>query len=253
MHTIQYNGWKHSAINTERILVEWAVGLSQNFSIKFEVGDGDGNRDISVHFGLPFIATLYVNFKNVHPYGWPNRQFKVAYHDSAFRIDLWSTVDEWNSKDPWWTRGVSFYMPWMWSHLRHEILDDSRNVVFSKKDINFWERLILRRKNPDFFETHAKMEEASKTVSKEFDFTYTLKSGEVQKRRATCHLERRTWCWRWIPCIKMNKTSMDVAFDGEVGERSGSWKGGTVGCGYDILPGETMEQCLRRMEKERKF
>ena len=46
---------------------------------------------------------------------------------------------------------------------------------------------------------------------------------------------------------------MSVNFSDEVGERSGSWKGGTLGCGYDLLKNETMEQCLRRMEKERKF
>ena len=51
----------------------------------------------------------------------------------------------------------------------------------------------------------------------------------------------------------MERVNIDVQFDGEVGERSGSWKGGTVGCGYDKLPHESIEQCLRRMEKEREF
>ncbi len=40
---------------------------------------------------------------------------------------------------------------------------------------------------------------------------------------------------------------------GGVGERTGSWKGGTIGCGNDLLPGETMEQSLRRMERDRTF
>jgi hypothetical protein len=39
----------------------------------------------------------------------------------------------------------------------------------------------------------------------------------------------------------------------EVGEEAGSWKGGVLGCGYTLLPNETPLQCLRRMEKERKF
>ena len=38
-----------------------------------------------------------------------------------------------------------------------------------------------------------------------------------------------------------------------VGERVNSWKGGTVGCSYSMLKGETPEQTLRRMEKEREF
>jgi hypothetical protein len=49
------------------------------------------------------------------------------------------------------------------------------------------------------------------------------------------------------------RTSIEVGFDDEVGERTGSWKGGTIGCGYDMLPDESAVQCLRRMERERKF
>ena len=39
----------------------------------------------------------------------------------------------------------------------------------------------------------------------------------------------------------------------EVGKKKGSWKGGCIGCSYDSKPGETPEECLKRMEKERKF
>jgi hypothetical protein len=39
----------------------------------------------------------------------------------------------------------------------------------------------------------------------------------------------------------------------ECGERKGSWKGGTLGCSYELLPNETPLDCLKRMEKERKF
>jgi len=39
----------------------------------------------------------------------------------------------------------------------------------------------------------------------------------------------------------------------EVGKEKGSWKGGCVGCSYEILPNETPLECLKRMEKERKF
>jgi hypothetical protein len=58
---------------------------------------------------------------------------------------------------------------------------------------------------------------------------------------------------RWCPWKKMVHTSIDVKFDGEVGERTGSWKGGTIGCSYEMLPHETPENTLRRMESEREF
>jgi hypothetical protein len=85
------------------------------------------------------------------------------------------------------------------------------------------------------------------------DYAYTLKSGEVQKRKATCTLEKRKWHRKWFPFLKMERVNIDVQFDGEVGERAWDWKGGTVGCSYVKLPHESIEQCLRRMEKEREF
>lgn len=86
----------------------------------------------------------------------------------------------------------------------------------------------------------------------EHPYTYTLASGEVQNRTATVskrrHVLRRRWgWWKWI------KESIHVEFSDEVGERTGSWKGGTIGCGYDLRPGETLLECLRRMERERSF
>lgn len=87
-------------------------------------------------------------------------------------------------------------------------------------------------------------------------YTYVLESGKVQNRIATIKVDEREWRRRWLmwaPIFNRVRTTIDVEFDGEVGERSGSWKGGTIGCGYDLLPKETPLQCLRRMERERKF
>lgn len=89
-----------------------------------------------------------------------------------------------------------------------------------------------------------------------FDYTYTLKNGTVQKRTATVYVDRMEWRWRrlqWSPWPRLIRQSINVRFDDEVGERTGSWKGGTIGCGYTMLPGETAEQTLRRMERERVF
>lgn len=86
----------------------------------------------------------------------------------------------------------------------------------------------------------------------EYAYTYTLRSGEVQYRRATVRVETRQWTRPWLP-YKLFKKSIDVTFDKEVGERSGSWKGGCTGCGWDMLPHEDAYSALLRMERERKF
>jgi hypothetical protein len=83
-------------------------------------------------------------------------------------------------------------------------------------------------------------------------YTYTLRSGEVQHRTATIKVERRTWTRWWLPFKRVSR-SIDVEFSGEVGERSGSWKGGCTGCGFPMLASETPVQALRRMEATRKF
>lgn len=79
-----------------------------------------------------------------------------------------------------------------------------------------------------------------------------LRSGDVQHRTATIKAEQRTWTRWWLPFKRVSR-SIDVEFNAEVGERTGSWKGGCLGCGYEMKPGETPLQALRRMEKERAF
>ena len=89
-----------------------------------------------------------------------------------------------------------------------------------------------------------------------YPYAYKLRSGQIQDRTATVFVERRAWRPKgltWTGLFEKQRQSIDVQFDDEVGERTGSWKGGCVGCGWDMLPDEGPEQTLRRMEAERKF
>ena len=141
----------------------------------------------------------------------------------------------------WGHKTKIVYMPWMFDHCRVEaMLRDGSFIPYE-----WWTR-------------HGETPEPADIYRETFPYTYTLRSGEVQRRLATVTVERRSWCWhsrpfKWLRWPSMVRTSIDVAFDDEVGEGTGSWKGGCVGCGYDLQPGETPEQCLRRMEAERKF
>lgn len=83
-------------------------------------------------------------------------------------------------------------------------------------------------------------------------YRYVLRSGEVQERVATIKAESRLWVRPWIPFRRLSR-SIDIEFDKDVGERSGSWKGGVLGCGYEMRRGETPLDTLRRMERERVF
>lgn len=85
-----------------------------------------------------------------------------------------------------------------------------------------------------------------------YPYTYALRSGSVQERTATITEETRLWTRPWLP-YKCLSRAIDITFSDEVGERSGSWKGGCIGCSYPMLEGETPLTALRRMEAERKF
>lgn len=98
----------------------------------------------------------------------------------------------------------------------------------------------------------AAREATIKKSSQTLPYRYVCDNGEVQDVDARVHVERWVWRRKWTP-LKIVKTSMEVQFSEEVGERRGSWKGGCVGCSYYLRPGESVEQCLRRMESERRF
>lgn len=130
---------------------------------------------------------------------------------------------------------LSFYFPWHYTFQKREILLKDGWYTEQKGD-NLWDNTKWGDKI--LYETHP--------------YTYVLKSGKIQNVNAKIHEEKRTWK-RWFGLSHMMHHDIEVEFDKEVGERSGSWKGGTIGCGYRILPGETRLDTLRRMEKERKF
>lgn len=131
----------------------------------------------------------------------------------------------------WGMRRVSFDWPWDLHtlHYQQQLTDGS------------WVDVFDREQEP-YKEVHP--------------YTYVLASGEVQRRTATTSKRRHVLCFRAFKSFgwpNWVKESIDIEFDGEVGERTGSWKGGCIGCDHDLRRGETMLECLRRMEAERKF
>ena len=89
-----------------------------------------------------------------------------------------------------------------------------------------------------------------------YPYRYELRSGDVQNVTAeVCakrYVRRRKW-FMWTRFAEWADYQLDITFSDEVGERSGSWKGGCIGCVWPLLPNETMESALSRMEAERKF
>ena len=250
MRTTQYDNWWHAAASTRRARVEWVVSLKRNFSINFEVGGGEGGVALCFQIGIPFVATVYVTIDGVFAAPTKNREFRLAYHDNAIYLKPWGHAHEWNSKDPWWMRGLSVDMPWQPDHQYMQVLDENRNVVYTRRDRNFWQRLFNIGEKRSWLADIHECDKAAESVSKSFPFTHVTKHGDVQNRTVTCHIERRVWGWRWLPFIQRSSTYMDYKFDKGTGKGVGSWKGGTIASAIDIKDGESMADCVKRLEVE---
>ena len=146
-------------------------------------------------------------------------------------------TDEWSSIHFNWRNKCKIIdMPWAWTHVRHTFLHSNGTVHHHAPD-----------------RSYEPPPEETKSIHK---YKYILKNGEVQERIATINGEEREWNWKWFTWLGFPKKvirSINIEFDQEVGERTGSWKGGTIGCGYDWFKGETQAESLKRMERDRVF
>lgn len=210
--------WRGWLRNGESLEITWP---RTPIGVTYSLADTDmpGSRR-QLWVGLGFVQAFI-------PLGWSPHAFS-AFEGPRWGFDL---SLEFGAVFYWRHRAKSFDWPWDWHTLAYEQqLCDGRWVDVFKRDQDVY--------------------------SEQHPYTYTLQSGEVQRRTATISMRRHVICYRAFKALgwpRWIKESIDIEFDGEVGERTGSWKGGTIGCGSDIRPGETMLEALRRMERDRKF
>jgi hypothetical protein len=232
------------------------IGYEHNYggrgcSYKFSWGEiALLNKDISFRWSGPrycfepklIVALHFITFYIRTP-SFGVKAAQSSKEERNYGFYLFPNLNNWEATVfKFYNKSLHIEMPWTYKWKRTELLDwDMKTVCKEEAGKRDWHKW--------YNEKEAWVKDNAKT----YDYTYVLKNGTVQNRKATCHIERRTWTVRWAPWVKMVSTTLDVKFDDEVGERSGSWKGGTTGCSYEMLHNETPEQTLRRMESERKF
>lgn len=238
---------------SELFHIEWLFGkYARDFGIHATFGYGDSDAGVCLHIGLPWLFSVYL----VLPYVCRCRESQtgIAIHNGAFWIYPFTDQHESRRDHPWWKKNYAFHFPWTYDWYSTEILEHKANLPGLAKTV-YMERKKPRLGSGDWRRDFDARKDAAKLVSETYDYTYTLKSGEVQRRKAAVYVDRMTWRALWWPIIPRQqvRTSINITFDGEVGEGTGSWKGGCTGCGYDMLHAETPLECLLRMERERKF
>lgn len=224
-------------INKSSIDFKWGY-FAPRFGFEFVLNRGgyfDPRYSITFCFIWGYL-NIKLPFKTRLAEGCDLPRYGVAIHNDTFWIYTGGKYDEQlgqcTGNDQW----IAWYLPFFnYEFDGHWVVGKDGEYVFMDKGMASWE----------FKKTGAKTET--------HPYTYTLKNGTVQNRKATISQEKRRWHRKWFAFLKREIVTIDVEFDGEVGESTGSWKGGTIGCGYDMLPGESMLDTLRRMESERVF
>jgi len=175
-----------------------------------------------IHINLPFKTRI--------PESCDTPIYGIQIHSNTFWIHLGGKMNDWEQCDSDWITWDLPYFSWHFNF--YKVWNGSEWVLASK----------------DYSEPYA-----DKREIQTHPYRYTLHSGEVQERTASVNLDRRQWHRKWLPFLKKTSTSININFSDEVGEETGSWKGGCIGCGWDIKPNESMLDALQRMEAERSF
>lgn len=202
-----------------------------------------------LYIHLPFIRSKWYQHDppsyGAYLYGGRSR-----FYFDCLVIERGGTEQNQNNKKK---RNKYIKMPWamQWYRTSYLVIDRTNPNTLT------WLHEIKGQPRTDSIDGRLSKDKLEKILYiEEHPYKYVLRSGIVQERTASVYIVQREWrpLWfMWTGLFKEVSTSIDVTFNDEVGERSGSWKGGTIGCGYEMKPSESMYDTLKRMEKERKF
>lgn len=139
------------------------------------------------------------------------------------------------------TKSWSKWLPWtQWRHVRYSLYRPDGSHFWTQRD-----RKVAR--GIGYISEQMDAETRCPKVAFQFD------DFDGERITATCHVEEREWLFgegwfKWLSLFRKPKIrrSLSLKFSAEVGPEKGSWKGGTIGHGIDMLPGESCESAFRR-------
>lgn len=214
-------------------LAKW----SKTFSAYIEGGDDEDreSRLLLVAFGWAVRVKLPLSIKPFGKYPEHSRRYGVSLSDMGNGYDFFQCFFGPQTHDSSTTKSWSKHLPWkQWDHVRHSLYTPTGEHFYTEP------------RRSDFREYFEKKEQCPKV-----HFGFEDYDGELIV--ATCCVEEREWHkgsgwfkWlRWFSEPKIRR-DLDLAFSAEVGPEKGSWKGGTVGHGIDMLPGESPKEAFQR-------
>lgn len=195
----------------------------------------------------------------------------------------WSRSDPKNSDH---TKVFNYF--WNWHHVRHSAYDVDGNYLCNGIHFLFWELHAYEKdytsnekpefERPNIVFRYPKDDGWNNTLEGMFSSNYTnfsdkkIPSDRVFKFydyydpygkvsvRTRVNIEERQWIrgkWKWLrailrflPGCNGIQRTIDIKFQEETGSGRGSWKGGTLGCSFKMIKGETIDQCWDRFQRE---
>lgn len=173
------------------------------------------------------------------------REYGLNYCDGLFSVRYGIQTMDSSTEKSW-----SKFLPWMqWRHVRLSFYGLAGEHVATIVDSG--KSLLL---DPTKFERERAIEAATPAVFFNFD------DFDGERIQATTRISEREWrfgegWFKWLAWFRKPKVKryLDLQFSSEVGERKGSWKGGTIGHGIEMLPNELHEAAFRRYCAENKM
>jgi len=136
-------------------------------------------------------------------------------------------------------KNFGWFPPWtQWRFVRHSLygLDGSLFADLPHR---------ARYGSPEYAESR-RLEESCPTA------TFAFKDFDGEELTVTTKIEEREWLFgergfAWLSLFRKPKVrrSLDLRFSDETGRRKGSWKGGTIGSGITLEPGQLHESGFR--------
>lgn len=198
--------------------------------IKFRGRDddeGDGCSVLVVLFGWALRCQLSRLLK-------PERVYGVSLSNMGSGYDFFQVfygLQTWDSKT---SKNWCKHLPWMmWDHVRRSIYSPDGSHFATEEKGKWNEFYELKKTCP-----------VSRFGFEDYDEEMIV---------ATCLIEEYEWHrgegwfkWlRWFYPAKIRRT-LEIQFSAEVGREKGSYKGGTLGHGIEMLAGETPRQAFER-------
>ncbi|MES2348328.1 MAG: hypothetical protein V4641_12245 [Pseudomonadota bacterium] len=198
---------------------------------------------------LPAILKPWRQWVDTSKYSWSkgsggywdvhSQEYGATVSDGFVQVFLGPQTHDSTTTKSWCT-----HLPWtQWRYYRHSLYDTDGALFWSGVENGKGDRNTRAAAR----EAASYAKEACPTV------TFLIEDFDGERITATTLMEQREWKFgtghfRWLSWFRkdMVRRSLDISFDKETGTEKGSWKGGTTGCGIDMLPGELHEQAFRR-------